>query len=220
MGPHGASSIDRMARRRVQSSLHSVFRPALEGERVQLRDFSGADLAAFQAYRADPRYLEYYEPAAAERDRSERLLERFLAWSRERPRRNFQLAVVERNKEHLIGCCGLRTQGLPVGCAEYGIEISPESWGAGLATEASRLLLEFGFGRLALTEVRCVSVTQNLRLARLAKGLGFAALAARSGEPWMRARGWTLTDWVLTRSAWSTRFGRHGVNANRDSSND
>jgi ribosomal-protein-alanine N-acetyltransferase len=204
-----------MGSRRDETRLHSAFRPTLEGERVLLRDFARADLVPFQAYREDPRYLEYYEPAAAERDRSERLLEGFLAWSKERPRRNFQLAVVERSTEHLIGCCGLRTRGLPAGYAEYGIEISPESWGAGLAPEASRLVLEFGFRRLALAEVRGVSVTQNTRVARLANRLGFAALAPRSGERWMRARGWTLTDWVLTRSAWSTRFGGHGERESR-----
>ncbi|HEU4619993.1 MAG TPA: GNAT family N-acetyltransferase [Gammaproteobacteria bacterium] len=177
----------------------------LQGHRVLLRDFVEADLDAFFRYRADPRYSEFYEPGTAGFDESRRLVERFVLWSREHPRHNFQLAIVERTTARLIGCCGLRTRGLPLGYAEFGIELAPERWGRGLASEASRLLLELGFGRLALEEIRCVSVTQNARLAALARALGFSPLRARTGEAWMRARHWTLTDWALTKRAWSSR---------------
>jgi RimJ/RimL family protein N-acetyltransferase len=178
---------------------------SLQSHRILLRDFVEADVAAFQAYRADRRYAEFYEPGVGERDESRRLVERFAAWAAERPRRNFQLAIVERRSACLIGCCGLRMRGLPHGYAEFGIELAPERWGQGLAAEASRALLELGFKRLSLEEVRCVSVTQNARLAALARSLGFEPLRTRRGGAWIRARGWTLTDWTLTKRAWCAR---------------
>jgi RimJ/RimL family protein N-acetyltransferase len=177
----------------------------LQSCRILLRDFVDADVAAFQSYRSDPRYAEFYEPGVGEQDDSRRLVERFAAWSAERPRRNYQLAVVERQSARLIGCCGLRTRGLPHGYAEFGIEIAPDRWGRGLAGEASRVLLDFGFDRLSLEEVRCVSVTQNARIASLARSLGFEPLRVRGGDGWMRMRGWTLTDWALGRRVWSAR---------------
>jgi RimJ/RimL family protein N-acetyltransferase len=179
----------------------------LQSHRILLRDFVEADVVAFQRYRSDPRYAEFYEPGVGVGacDESRRLVERFASWSVERPRRNFQLAIAERRTARLIGCCGLRTRGLPHGYAEFGIEIAPEHWGQGFAAEASRVLLELGFKRLALEEVRCVSVTQNDRLGVLARTLGFEPLRIRHGDGWMRARGWTLTDWALTKRAWSAR---------------
>jgi RimJ/RimL family protein N-acetyltransferase len=178
---------------------------ALQSPRLVLRDFVEADAPAFHTYRADPRYAEFYEPEVIGRDDSRRLVEWFVAWAAERPRRNYQLAIVERRSARLIGCCGLRTRGLPHGYAEFGIELAPERWGQGLGTEAARVILELGFTRLALEEVRCVSVTQNARLAALARSLGFDPIRTRRGEAWMRARGWTLTDWALTKRSWSAR---------------
>jgi RimJ/RimL family protein N-acetyltransferase len=177
----------------------------LQSQRILLRDFVEADVVAFHNYRSDPRYAEFYEPGVGACDESRRLVARFAAWSTELPRRNFQLAIVERQSARLIGCCGLRMRGLPHGYAEFGIEIAPERWGRGLAAEASRVLLELGFQRLALEEVRCVSVTQNARLATLARSLGFEPLRIRRGDGWTRARRWTLTDWALTKRGWSAR---------------
>lgn len=178
---------------------------SLQSHRLLLRDFVAADVTAFHAYRSDPRYAEFYEPGVVARDESRRLVERFAAWAAERPRRNFQLAIVERRSARLIGCCGLRTRGLPHGYAEFGIELAPERWGQGLAAEAARVILDLGFNRLGIEEVLCVSVTQNVRLAALARSLGFEPLRTRRGQGWMCARGWTLTDWSLTKRAWSAR---------------
>ncbi len=179
----------------------------LAGPRVRLRDFASADAAEFARYRRDPRCAAFYAADTVAPAASLRLLERFVAWAVERPRRNFGLAIAEPAGEdepgRLIGCCSLFGGRLPQGYAEFGIELAPERWGRGLAGEASRLLLDFGFGALGLAEIRCVTVTQNVRIARLLGRLGFTPGRPRRAPPgadWLEAAGWTLTDWWLLRA--------------------
>jgi len=173
----------------------------LVGDRIVLREYTSADWPSVASYQADPRYLSFCAPETASAEHSRALVDLFASWAREEPRRNFQLAMVERASGQLIGSCGLRMADLPAGVAEFGLELSPDSWGRGLGTEASRALLDFGFRAMALTEVRAVSVSENTRISALLRKLGFTGAGTRPGEAWMDDRGWTFTDWVLTRNA-------------------
>ncbi len=173
----------------------------LLSERVRLRDYEDADVLQVAAYSADPRFQQWNPLEGSATDHARRLVALFMTWAREQPRQNFQLAIVERATGHLIGSAGLRTAGLPGGCAEFGLELAAPRWGRGLAAEASRALLRFGFEAQALTEVRGASITGNDRVARLVRQLGFSEAGQRPGDPWAAARGWTHTDWVLTPQA-------------------
>jgi RimJ/RimL family protein N-acetyltransferase len=174
----------------------------LTGERVLLRDFDLADLPAYTRIHADPRFAEFRGPDESTPDHAARLVELFSSWAEEVPRRDFQLAIADRTSGDLLGSCGVRTGEHPAGCAEFGIELAAPSWGRGLASEAARLVLAFGFESLRLAEVQAESVTQNARIARLLRRLGFHELGFRRQAGWMDERGWTRTDWILPRDAW------------------
>ena len=175
--------------------------------RFLLRDFTEAERPGFLAYQADPRYLAFAGPDEADPDYPQRLFQRFRDWASEQPRRNYQLAILRRQEpQALLGCCGLRGAGCEAGTAELGIELAPAYWGRhGYAIEVGRALLEFGFGDLGLQEIYGVSMTANARVARLAKWFGAEAVASRSGAAWMSARGWTETEWRITRDRWQRR---------------
>jgi ribosomal-protein-alanine N-acetyltransferase len=175
-------------------------------ERLLLREFTEGDLPALVGYYADPRYAEFAGPGEAQPDHARALLGMFTQWAGERPRRNFQLAMAPRREpEELLGCCGVRGHGLDAGRAEFGIELAPQWWGHGYATESARAILEFGFRELGLHEVRGVSVTENARVTSLAQRLGFTVLGRRPGPAWMNARGWSQTEWKLTGELWKAR---------------
>lgn len=174
----------------------------LTGERVLLRDFEARDVAAYTRIHADPRFTEFRGPEESTPEHPVKLLDLFMSWADEEPRRDFQLAIVERATGELLGSCGVRSGEHPAGWAELGIELAAPSWGRGLASEAARLVLAFGFESLHLREVQAESVTQNARIARLLSRLGFQDIGARRQAGWMDARGWTKTDWLLLREAW------------------
>lgn len=170
-------------------------------ERLLLREVVESDAAALAAYQADPRSAEFRPDAVP--DFARKLVGHFRLWAAELPRRNYQLAVALRETpRELIGCCGVRGERLEVGNAEFGIELDPRWWGRGVATEAARAILGFGFRELGLEEVRALSVTENARLTRLVSKLGFAVLNRRPGSDWMAARGLSETEWRLSRERW------------------
>jgi RimJ/RimL family protein N-acetyltransferase len=94
-------------------------------KRFLLRDFIEDDLPAFVRYHEDPRSFEFYGVEEAKPNHAQELFQIFKTWSLENPRRNYQLAIVDRRNLKLIGCCGLRRESYDSDKAEMGIELAP-----------------------------------------------------------------------------------------------
>lgn len=168
-----------------------------------LREFTLEDIPAFQADYADPRHTEFYGPGDLDPDQALGLIQMFLDWAAASPRRNYQLAIVLREvPAAAIGTCGIRLEGCGAGRAEFGLQLSPEYWGRGFASEAARAILNLAFHDLGVREVHGVTVTENTRVQRLVTRLGFTRMETRPGPAWMQARGWSETVWGLSAEDW------------------
>ena len=180
--------------------------------RFLLRDFVESDRSAFLDYQADPRNLAFYSPNESSPDHPLRLFEMFQAWAGERPRLNYQLAIVQRQKPYaLVGCCGLRGRSFAAGEMELGLELAPTYWGHyAYAIEVGRALLDFGFRELQLDAISGPTISANIRIAKLAKWMGAEVVAIRPGAEWMsdcarrrlRQRGWSEVHWRIAREQW------------------
>ncbi|MBI4779778.1 MAG: GNAT family N-acetyltransferase [Oscillatoriophycideae cyanobacterium NC_groundwater_1537_Pr4_S-0.65um_50_18] len=176
-------------------------------KRFLLRDFVQEDEPAFLAYHADPRYAEFCSSEEVTPEFTHELLQRFMQWATEVPRCNYQLAIADRRTLELIGCGGLRQDGYAAGQAELGIELAPQYWGRyAYAIEVGKALIDFGFRDLGLEEILGISVSANLRVARLAERYGFQAIATQPGSDWMHVRGWNQIEWRFTRESWERLF--------------
>lgn len=58
-----------------------------------------------------------------------------------------------------------------------GYWLAPNVWGLGLATEAARLLVDFGFYQIGLAELRAGHAADNHASGRVLRKLGFALVA-------------------------------------------
>lgn len=165
--------------------------------RFALRDFTLGDLAAFSAYRCDARTSAFSSPEERTPEHAEILLQLFLRWSHEMPRRNFQFAVTSREySQALLGCAGLRCEGYAEGQAELGLELSPDFWGRyRYAIEIVEALLAFGFRDLQLREIVGISQRSNTRIARLALRFGFEKSPTTDENSVM---------WRITREKWKS----------------
>ena len=71
----------------------------------------------------------------------------------------------------LVGLCGVAIlRGAEEGEIWYLVE--PESWGKGIATEAAKHLLDFGFGQLGLHRMWATCVPENPASARVLEKVG------------------------------------------------
>jgi RimJ/RimL family protein N-acetyltransferase len=151
-----------------------VIHPTVETERLILRPWRPAeDLEALVALNADPAVMRWVAPnrplTPAE---SAELLDRFGLW-----------ALVPR--EPGAGCIGFAGLAIPsflpavLPAVEVGWRLAPDRWGQGLATEAARASIDFGFERLGLRSIVSIIDERNTRSLRLAQRLGMRRGADR-----------------------------------------
>jgi RimJ/RimL family protein N-acetyltransferase len=179
----------------------------LTGQRILLREFAESDVGGLLAVHSDPRVLRYDPPEVGTPEHARMLVEMFIEWAIEKPRQNFQFAIVDLETTALLGSCGIRRKGCPPHQAEFGIGIRSDWWGRGIGPEAARTILHFGFSELELHEVHGVAISENEAVTKFVRQLGFSLGTARRGDAWMAERGWNSVDWVITRETWQRLAG-------------
>jgi RimJ/RimL family protein N-acetyltransferase len=144
----------------------------IETPRLHLRCIQERHFAAFAAMNADPAVMEFfpapfdYEQSVAMRRRMERHMEEH--------GHGFWVAESRENREFL-GIAGLlvpRFEAHFTPCVEIGWRFARKHWGKGLASEAARSLVDFGFTRLRLDEIVAMTVPDNRRSRRVMERLG------------------------------------------------
>ena len=158
----------------------------LEGERLLLREFRDDDFEAVHAYGSDPDVVRYLPWGPNTESDTRRFLARAHCYRASDPRLSFELAVVRRETRDLIGGVGLHKDGSN---AVLGYCGGRSAWGHGYSTEASRLLVEFGFGSLDIHRVWAVCDPDNTAAANVLRKLG------------MRQEG-HLREAILIRGEW------------------
>ncbi len=103
----------------------------------------------------------------------------------EKSRMHDFIKSLEMNRSQIVLAICLKDSGLHVGnislqgidlitrCAEFAIILGERSsWGKGIASEASRLLLNHGFMELGLNRIHCGTSDKNVGMQKLAEALG------------------------------------------------
>lgn len=144
----------------------------LRTPRLILRRWRADDLAPFAAMNADPRVMEFL-PAPLSPSECQILIARLEAHFDEH---GFGFWAVELpDQATCIGFVGLsvpRFEAHFTPCVEIGWRLAADFWGQGLATEAARAALAFGFNNLGLKEIVSFTVPQNVRSRRVMERLG------------------------------------------------
>ena len=89
-----------------------------------------------------------------------------------RARKGYVFAIVKQSGE-FVGLVSLLRVSQEHQCAEIGYWVGKRYWKKGCATEAVRLILRFGFGRLKLHRIYAVSFEKNIASAKVLKKCGF-----------------------------------------------
>lgn len=145
---------------------------ALTTERLHLRQFRPEDLDSFARMNADTEVMRHY-PAPLTRSQSQEFMDTIaLHWAHH----GFGLfAVTDKRSGEFLGYTGLKVpqfEAFFTPCVEIGWRFAREAWGKGLATEAAKACLEFGFNSNGLSRIVSFTTIQNLKSEQVMVRLG------------------------------------------------
>ena len=176
----------------------------IETERLILRDFVKDDWQRVLEYQSDPLYLRYNKWI----ERTPETVQEFVGWfldqQEENPRIKFQLAVVLKSDNLLIGNCGVRMDKEDDVEANIGYEYDPKYWNRGYATEAAHAIVDFGFRHFGVHRIWADLVADNIGSAHVLEKLGMQLEGRLRDKTYFKGRWWdeliyaTLAeDWEL-----------------------
>jgi RimJ/RimL family protein N-acetyltransferase len=126
----------------------------------------------------------------------------FLDQQRQQPRIKFQLAVTLKSTGGLIGNCGVRLEKPGARQGDIGYELSPEHWGQGYATEAIRVMVNFGFAKLHLHRIWAECVADNQRSPRVLEKLGMRLEGRLRKNQYFKDQWWDTLVYALLAEEW------------------
>ena len=145
--------------------------PTLETDRLILRGMRVSDAEDMYDYACRPSVTQYltWNPHTDITETRE-----YLTYVGQRYRTGdfYDWAVVDRESGRMIGTCGFTSFSCPHDSAEIGYVLNPSFQGRGLATEAVRRVLDFGFTELGLHRIEAHFMEGNHASRRLMERVG------------------------------------------------
>ena len=142
----------------------------IETDRLHFRKLTWQDLDDLARIYQDPEVMKYrLHPKPATREQTQEMLEKILShWQRY----NFgRWAAICKRNQQLIGHCGLEVL---AGTSEVEVNylLDRTYWGKGLATEAARAVLRYGFQKLSYDRLIAVAKPENIPSRRVMEKIG------------------------------------------------
>jgi ribosomal-protein-alanine N-acetyltransferase len=183
----------------------------LQGDGILLRDFAAQDRKAFLALEADNAMFTYMK-FRIDRDSAESVrFPRLLQEPHLDPRPSYNLVVED--AKGFSGWAGIdRIEGVESG--QFGWYLRSDRWGQGYATEATRLLLDFGFSVLRRSTMWATADPDNLGSLRVLEKSGLTSQGLTSDvHTWRGTRPRVL--FTIESEQWLTRFRTPGASDGR-----
>lgn len=150
-----------------------IFRepPVLSAERIFLRKMRKTDSYDMFEYskRQDVTKYLLWEP-----HRDESYTYKYLTYVQSRYRSGdfFDWSVIYRENNKMIGTCGFTRINTDSNSAEIGYVLNPDYWGRGIAAEAVRRVMRFGFDELSLHRIEAKYMIDNIQSRRVMEKVG------------------------------------------------
>lgn len=160
----------------MTNSVDFSIKPVLTGEKTVLRPFTEADAEVIAEIVEDPEVIRFtFEPGTVI------TMEGLRSWygSRSAQTDRLDLAVTDRATGELVGEVVLYEWD-PVGrSCTFRTLLGPRGRGRGLGTEATRLIVGYGFEQLGLHRIELEAYAHNHRALRVYEKVGFVVEGVR-----------------------------------------
>jgi RimJ/RimL family protein N-acetyltransferase len=125
----------------------------LHTERLILRDFKKDDWQAAHEYGSDPETVKYMPFGPNTEQDTKNFVSQVLASQKAQPRLNYDLALISKAENKLMGSCRIQITSIEHQEAEIGYVLNRRYWNQGFITEAVRRIISFGFEQLGLHRI-------------------------------------------------------------------
>jgi RimJ/RimL family protein N-acetyltransferase len=183
----------------------------LETERLVLRDFVKEDWERVLEYQSDPQYLRYNAWKGRTPEAVQEFVGWFLAHQQQEPRIKFQLAIVLKSNNLLIGNCGVRKDQFDSVEADIGYELDPKHWNRGYATEAAGAIVDFGFSHFGVHRIWAACVADNVGSAHVLEKLGMKLEGRFRENRYYKDRWWDSLYYAILADEWEAHKQNHPI---------
>jgi RimJ/RimL family protein N-acetyltransferase len=184
--------------RPVRQTADFATKPTLTGQKVVLRPFADDDLPAMRSALCDPETLRLTgsvhddATASASMDPAREKVMRDWYSTRNHQTDRLDLAVVDSSSRRCVGEAVLNEWDLDNHGCNFRIALGPAGRGRGLGTEATRMIVGYGFEHLGLHRVSLEVYAFNPRAQHVYEKAGFRAEGVlreslRYGDQWIDA---------------------------------
>jgi ribosomal-protein-alanine N-acetyltransferase len=141
-------------------------------ERLVLRDDEELDWKDVHIYASDSEVVRYVDWGPNTADETRGFIERSIAAGKEEPRKIYELAILLKQDEKLIGGCGIHVSDVGNREGWIGYCLNRNFWGQGFGTETARALLRFGVDQLKLHRIFALCDPENTASAHVLEKVG------------------------------------------------
>jgi len=179
-------------------------RPILRGERVYLRPAEQEDVELFAQWMNDADFVETLGGRGPLSIGAEQTW--FDELQKDQGKRRWHFVVCLRDDERPFGVIALESVDLLNGSAELGLGIADRSlWDQGYGTEATCVILDFGFGELRLHRVLLHVFDGNDRARHVYQKLGFVHEGTERETLYRHGRHMDVHLMGILRSEWEAQ---------------
>jgi RimJ/RimL family protein N-acetyltransferase len=144
----------------------------IKTRRLILRDFDKDDFGSVHEYATDPLVLRYVTFGPNTPAQTKKFLKKHLLEQRKRPRKIYDLAIVLKKENKLIGSGRISIKNIKNSRGDIGYVLNSKYWGHGYATEVAKGLIKFGFEKLKLHRIAAICRPQNKASAKVMEKAG------------------------------------------------
>ena len=143
----------------------------LKGSRIRLREMEEQDLEDVHAYCSQPMGSQFQPWGPNTWEQSRAYVKEVLLDAKQDPRSRFVFSIIDQD-EQVIGAVEISIKNTVNGEGEIGYILHPKYWGNGYATEAAKLIIEFGFTSLKLHRIYATCDPKNIGSTRVLEKVG------------------------------------------------
>jgi len=160
----------------------------IETERLIIRDMKLEDELSFVAISQDNKYQRFYDETDCDPNKYRELTHLFIEQAKEKPRKDFQLAVELKQTSEFIGTVCLRLES--DNQASMGCGLSRHHQGRNLMQEAAIAVAHFGFKELKVHRIYAETISENRAAIKLCEQLGMRREALFREHRYFKGRRW------------------------------